>query len=217
MSESSVGVYSLSLTSDSGRQRTYSASVELRPEVFVTASRRASAARGTELRLRCDTLPGVSAKKRLWRKDGAILVGDERVRVVGPGREELAVFGVKPGDAGTYSCAAVTDFGQDIVEFFVSVVDKEVNNSTGNGSESQSREECRGASQRRARIISVSLVGNDSALVQWEVPELPEEDDNNGTSSSVELSDCFEKAVLSLWTNGTDSSFEEMDLVIINH
>ncbi len=217
MSESSVGVYSLSLTSDSGRQRTYSASVELRPEVFVTASRRASAAQGTELRLRCDTLPGVSAKKRLWRKDGAILVGDERVRVVGPGREELAVFGVKPGDAGTYSCAAVTDFGQDIVEFFVSVVDKEESNSTGNESVShQSREECRSASQRRARITSVSLVGNDSALVQWEVPELPEEDDN-GTSSSVDLSDCFEKAVLSLWTNGTDSSFEEMDLVIKNH
>ena len=103
----------------------------MKPDVFVARSSRLSLAPGSDLRLECSVNQesdheddGEASAKRLWRHDGEIVAHGTSAkgrRTVRDRGKVLRVEGVRPGDGGVYTCAAVTKHGQDIVQYTVEV------------------------------------------------------------------------------------------------
>ncbi len=200
----SRGVYSLTLTSDTGRVKTYNAVVELK--TFAHTKEEAKVVSGGDLELRCDLVDsggssGVAART-IWRREEKLLEEDKEKIELREGGNLLVVKDVQPGvDDGTYSCSVTaataaderSDLGRrEVVEFDVTVEEADA---------IVVDERCREAADQSARITSVHLAGNDSVSIRWSV-----------VGDDGDDSECFQRAVLALWTNATESVFQEKTL-----
>ncbi len=187
------GVYSLTLTSNSGKVNVLRTVVDLKPDIFVVNRSELAANKGDDVTLDC-SMDGMqaqaTAKKRLWRHEQNILVSTSRVAISDNG-ETLNIQSANSNDSGTYSCAAVTDYGQDIVEFIVEVRGAHWNVSV---------DDCQKYSARISRIAL--LPSNESILAEWRI--------HGPDSLNASVQDCFVRSsstgVATLWSNSSDSS-----------
>ena len=117
----------------------------------VSASREVRLAEGEQLALRCSVLHGVNAK-RLWSKDGNIILHGEGFEWSGQG-ELLSLAAARLGDTGNYSCDASTSYGRDSIQYRVVVTRHRL-----------------GCSARPAPDIqAVTPTSNSSVRLTWEV------------------------------------------------
>ena len=153
MQEELAGNYSCRVQLLGGGLRVATTRLTLMPDILTvdTASREVRLAEGEQLALRCSVLHGVNAK-RLWSKDGNIILHGEGFEWSGQG-ELLSLAAARLGDTGNYSCDASTSYGRDSIQYRVVVTRHRL-----------------GCSARPAPDIqAVTPTSNSSVRLTWEV------------------------------------------------
>jgi len=185
ISASSLGVYSLSLTSGSGRQRTYRTVVELKPDVWVAGREELTVLTGETVRMDCSDV-GQPGSKRVWEKDGLALSASNggRWEIRDKGLALVLKNATGGEDNGVFACSAVaTGGGQDVLQFHVEVINAERPTTSA----SETLDHCHDL--RPVAVDDVTPADNDTVTLHWRPPS---------------ASNCLSAAEIVWWTNGGD-------------
>ncbi len=204
----------MTLTSNTGDSKTYRSVVELKTRTAKKEEEEklvVRVAKGEEANLTCAaTDDHEAALKRVWKKEGRTVEADgAKVKLEEEGKV-MTVAHVEPEDAGSYACVVLTEKGMTEFTIRLEVEQKAV---------LEVDERCRGAASSVPKITSLLRLpssteqkdGDDNdttsvvVRVGWTVQQGQEE-----LSSLLDL--CYEGAVLALWTNETESDFQEKTL-----
>ena len=116
------GVYSCVVESkqNAKRRKILQTMVKLKPNIIIVEGGSVAIPEEEDLQLECKVLQGIDTK-RLWKYNDQFVIegGSKDIKERG---KILTIDNVKQEDSGTYSCIAITNFGQDTIEYKVIIV-----------------------------------------------------------------------------------------------
>ena len=113
------GVYSCVVESrqKAKRRKIIQTVVKLKPNIILVEGGSVAIPEGEDLQLECKVLAGIDTK-RLWKYNGQFVIegGSKDIKERG---KVLTIEDVGVEDSGAYTCVAITNFGQDTIQFQV--------------------------------------------------------------------------------------------------